>query len=155
MRIERDGREERYTYGDLRECALRAAAFLRGKGVEEGSRVALLSDNCPEWGMAYFGIVRTGAAVIPLERDVSEDDVSIAGRVVFRPVYEDKGARMVHVGVAAIHQDREESIRFRARPETNMSGRFVNTGRFAAEQQILARLNHPNIAKFFDVGTTP
>ena len=75
MRIERDGREERYTYGDLRECALRAAAFLRGKGVEEGSRIALLSDNCPEWGMTYFGIVRTGAAVIPLERDASESDV--------------------------------------------------------------------------------
>lgn len=75
MRIERDGREERYTYGDFRECVLRAAAFLKGKGVALGERVALLSDNCPEWGMAYFGVVRTGAAVIPLEKELSTAEI--------------------------------------------------------------------------------
>lgn len=75
MRIERDGREERYTYGDFRECVLRAAAFLKGKGVALGERVALLSDNCPEWGMAYFGVVRTGAAVIPLEKELSTEEI--------------------------------------------------------------------------------
>ena len=75
MRIERDGREERYTYGDFRECVLRAAAFLKSKGVALGERVALLSDNCPEWGMAYFGVVRTGAAVIPLEKDVGTEEI--------------------------------------------------------------------------------
>ena len=75
MRIERDGREERYTYGDFRECALRAAAFLKGKGVAAGERIALLSDNSPEWGMAYFGVVRTGAAVIPLEKEVGTEEI--------------------------------------------------------------------------------
>ena len=75
MRIERDNREERYTYGDLRECALRAAAFLVGKGVEAGDRVGLLSANCPEWGMSYFGIVRTGAACIPIEKDSSTAEI--------------------------------------------------------------------------------
>ena len=75
MRIERNGREERYTYGDFRECALRAAAFLQGKGVKDGDRIALLSENGPEWGMTYFGIVRTGAAVIPLEKDVAIDEI--------------------------------------------------------------------------------
>ena len=73
-------------------------------------------------------------------RSVSEDDVSIAGRLVFRPVYEDGGARMVHIGVAAIHQDREKSIRFRARPEANMSGRFVDTGSFAADTALVYAL---------------
>ena len=75
MRIERKGREERYTYGDFRECALRAAAFLQGKGVKDGDRIALLSENGPEWGMTYFGIVRTGAAVIPLEKDVATEEI--------------------------------------------------------------------------------
>ncbi len=50
--------EERYTYADFRECALRAAAFLKTKGIKAGERVVLLSENSPEWGMAYFGIVR-------------------------------------------------------------------------------------------------
>jgi long-chain acyl-CoA synthetase len=75
MRIERGGREERYTYGDLRECGLRAAAFLKGKSVGEGDRIALLSDNGPEWGMTYFGIVRTGAAVIPLEKEIGTEEI--------------------------------------------------------------------------------
>jgi long-chain acyl-CoA synthetase len=78
MRIEREGREERYTYGDFRECALRAAAFLKGlkeRPIQPGDRVALLSENAPEWGMAYFGIIRTGATVIPLEKESTTEDV--------------------------------------------------------------------------------
>jgi len=75
MRIKRNGREERYTYGDFRECALRAAAFLQDKGVKNGDRIALFSENSPEWGMTYFGIVRTGAAVIPLEKDIATEEI--------------------------------------------------------------------------------
>ncbi len=75
MRIERNGREERYTYADFRECALRAAAFLKTKGIKAGERVALLSENSPEWGMAYFGIVRTGATAIPLEKESSTEEI--------------------------------------------------------------------------------
>jgi long-chain acyl-CoA synthetase len=76
MRIERDGREERYTYADFRECALRAAAFLKSKNVKEGDRVALLSENSPEWGMAYFGIARTGATAVPLEKESSTEEIA-------------------------------------------------------------------------------
>ncbi len=76
MRIERGGREERYTYADFRECSLRAAAFLKSKGIKAGERVALLSENSPEWGMAYFGIVRTGATAIPLEKESSSEEVA-------------------------------------------------------------------------------
>lgn len=75
MRIERANREERYTYGDLRECALRAAAFLTGQAIGEGDRVGLISGNCPEWGMSYFGIVRTGAACIPIEKEASSAEI--------------------------------------------------------------------------------
>jgi long-chain acyl-CoA synthetase len=75
MRIERNNREERYTYGDLRECALRAAAFLTGEGIQAGNRVGLISSNAPEWGMSYFGIVRTGAACIPIERDSNTSEI--------------------------------------------------------------------------------
>ncbi len=76
MRIERNGREERYTYADFRECALRVAAFLKTKGIKAGERVALLSQNSPEWGMAYFGIVRTGATAIPLEKESATDEIA-------------------------------------------------------------------------------
>jgi len=76
MRIERGGREERYTYADFRECALRAAAFLKTKGIKAGERVGLLAQNSPEWGMAYFGILRTGATAIPLEKESATDEIA-------------------------------------------------------------------------------
>ena len=69
LRIERNNREERYTYGDFRECALRAAAFLAAKGIEPEDRVGLIGPNMPEWGMVFFGILRTGAACIPIAQD--------------------------------------------------------------------------------------
>lgn len=75
MRMERGGREERYTYADLRECALRAAAFLAGQGIGPGDRVGLLSENCPDWGMSYFGITKTGATCIPIEKESSTEEV--------------------------------------------------------------------------------
>src|SRR6185436_5559781 len=60
MRIERDGRKEQYTYADLRELATRAAGFLAGEGIKPGDRVMLVSHNAPEWGMTYFGVLKTG-----------------------------------------------------------------------------------------------
>lgn len=67
MRIERDGRKEQYTYEDVNELTLRAAGFLAKKGIGQGSRVILFSNNMPEWGMAYFGILKTGATAIPVD----------------------------------------------------------------------------------------
>ncbi len=76
MRITRNGREERYTYADFRECALRGAAFLVEQGLGPGDHVALMGDNAPEWGMAWFSIQRIGAVAIPLERDLRPKDVA-------------------------------------------------------------------------------
>jgi long-chain acyl-CoA synthetase len=75
MRIERDGIEERYTYADLRELATRVAAFLVGRGIAPGERVMLLSDNCPEWGMCYFGVLKAGAICIPVDAKSNLDEV--------------------------------------------------------------------------------
>lgn len=75
MRIERNGREERYTYQELRECALSAATFLVGQGIKEGERIGLLAENCPEWGMSYFGILKAGATCIPIEKETTTEEV--------------------------------------------------------------------------------
>ncbi len=75
MRIERNGREERYTYQELRECALRAGAFLAGAGVGEGQRIGLIGENSPEWGMSYFGILKSGATCIPIEKEATTEEI--------------------------------------------------------------------------------
>ena len=75
MRIERDGRKEQYTYADLRELATRAAGFLVGEGIKAGDRVMLVSHNAPEWGMSYFGVLKTGASCIPVDPESSTDEI--------------------------------------------------------------------------------
>src|SRR6266852_6313257 len=75
MRIERDGRKEQYTYTDLRELATRAAAFFASQGIKNGDRVMLFSHNAPEWGMTYFGVLRTGATCIPVDPESSTEEV--------------------------------------------------------------------------------
>jgi len=75
MRIERDGRKEQYTYADLRELATRAAGFLASEGIKPGDRVMLVSHNAPEWGMTYFGVLKTGASCIPVDPESSIDEI--------------------------------------------------------------------------------
>src|SRR5215210_4889132 len=95
MRIEREGRKEQYTYADLRELSLRAAAFLAGRGVRPGQRVMLFSHNAPEWGMTYFGVLKAGATCIPVDPEISTEKVvqfaqagDAAGVVVSAELYE-------------------------------------------------------------------
>jgi phosphate-selective porin OprO/OprP len=64
---------------------------------------------------------------------VNEDDQNLTGRVAFRPLYGEDGARVINLGVSATHKQRASSIRFSTRPEAHFSGRFVDTGSFAAD----------------------
>lgn len=75
MRIERNGRKEQYTFEDVNELTLRAAGFFASKGIQSGERVILFSNNMPEWGMAYFGILKAGATAIPIDPASSVDEV--------------------------------------------------------------------------------
>src|SRR5947207_330170 len=75
MRIERDGHKEQYTYADLRELAIRAAAFFASHAIKNGDRVMLFSHNAPEWGMTYFGVLKAGATCIPVDPESSTEEV--------------------------------------------------------------------------------
>src|SRR5438094_853229 len=75
MRIERNGHKEQYTYADLRELSMRAAAFFASQGIKSGDRVMLFSHNAPEWGMTYFGILKAGATCIPIDAESSTAEV--------------------------------------------------------------------------------
>ncbi|MEW2084831.1 long-chain fatty acid--CoA ligase [Streptomyces sp. NPDC005283] len=54
------------TYTELDEASARAASLLRGAGVHAGDRVGLMLPNLPEFAVLYYGILRAGAVVVPL-----------------------------------------------------------------------------------------
>jgi long-chain acyl-CoA synthetase len=64
-----------YTYERVLDMAEQAAAQLRERGVTQGDRVALMSENRPEWGISYFGILKAGATSVPLDKELSMGEV--------------------------------------------------------------------------------
>jgi len=56
-------------YDELAVRARRVAALLAARGVKPGERVALLGENSPSWGIAYFGVTSMGAIAVPILTD--------------------------------------------------------------------------------------
>ena len=54
------------TYGLLAEGSARIAGILRERGIEPGDRVGVMLPNVPYFPIAYFGILRAGAVVVPM-----------------------------------------------------------------------------------------
>ncbi len=53
-------------YGLLEQAAMRIAAMLAQRGIGPGDRVALMLPNVPHFVVAYYGILRAGAVVVPM-----------------------------------------------------------------------------------------
>ena len=53
-------------YAVLNEGAKRVAGLLREKGVEEGDRVGIMLPNVPYFPSVYYGILRAGCVVVPM-----------------------------------------------------------------------------------------
>jgi len=51
-------------------------AFLEKIDIHPGNKVAILSTNMPNWGIAYFAITFMGAVVVPILPDFSPDEVA-------------------------------------------------------------------------------
>jgi long-chain acyl-CoA synthetase len=63
------------TYAELDRAARGIAASLRSRGVEPGSKVAILIPNLPEFTQAYYGILYAGCTVVPLNVLLSAPEV--------------------------------------------------------------------------------
>lgn len=58
--------EQVTSYAELDERSARAAALLRAEGVRPGDRVALMLPNVPEFVVLYYGVLRAGGIVVPM-----------------------------------------------------------------------------------------
>src|SRR5262245_3787120 len=54
------------TYQDLDRASARVAGLLRRLGVELGDRVAIMLPNVSEFAITYYGVLRAGAVVVPM-----------------------------------------------------------------------------------------
>lgn len=72
--------EQRWTFAEIDLASNRVANFLRNQGVQAGARVSLYSPNCPEWIIAYYGILKAGAVVNPLNLMLTGEEAAFAIR---------------------------------------------------------------------------
>ena len=67
---------ESHSYGNLRSMAESIAAWLIGRRIQPGARVAILAENHPRWVAAYLGIIAAGGAAVPLDTAYHADQVA-------------------------------------------------------------------------------
>ncbi len=68
--------DHRITYLELRDLADRFAAALVAAGVRRGDRVALHLPNCPQFAVAYYGLLKAGAVFSPVSPMLSPREVA-------------------------------------------------------------------------------
>jgi long-chain acyl-CoA synthetase len=56
--------EESLTYNDFQNKVNNTKNLLISQGVKKGDKVAILSRNMPNWGIAFFAISSIGAVVV-------------------------------------------------------------------------------------------
>ena len=81
------------TWSVFDEKANRFANTLLARGIKKGDKVAILLMNCLEWLPIYFGVLKTGALVVPMNFRYASDEIkyclelSEADVLVFGPEF--------------------------------------------------------------------
>ena len=83
--VKLDGTE--LSYAALDQASARFAAVLKERGIQPGDRVGVMLPNVPYFPVAYYGVLRAGAVVVPM-------NVLLKGREV-KFYLEDPGAKLL------------------------------------------------------------
>lgn len=75
------------SYGDLDDLSTRLAWLLGARGIGAGDRVAVFMPNCPQYLITFFGILKLGAVLVPVNPMFKE--------VELRHELLDTGARLI------------------------------------------------------------
>src|SRR3954466_13967134 len=108
------------TYGLLDEGSARVAGLLRDRGIGPGDRVGVMLPNVPYFPVVYYGIVRAGAVVVPM-------NVLLKGREIAYYL-EDSGAKLLF----AVHGLADEAA-VGAEKASEVPGVRVAPGEFDAQ----------------------
>jgi long-chain acyl-CoA synthetase len=93
LRYKVGGAWKEWTRRDVEEQAARLAAALEEAGVGAGDRVALLSENRPEWAITDYGVTGMGAVDVPVYPTLPANQIAY--------ILRDCGARAVMVSTRA------------------------------------------------------
>jgi long-chain acyl-CoA synthetase len=64
------------SYRELDEASARVAGLLASRGLGPGDRVGIMLPNIPEFALIYYGVLRAGGVVVPMNPLLKEREVS-------------------------------------------------------------------------------
>jgi long-chain acyl-CoA synthetase len=157
------------TYAQLEEASGRAAGLIRAKGIEPDDRVAVMLPNVPYFAVLYFGILRAGAVVVPLNPRYGESEVAYhvgdSGAKLLFAWHQfsdaaEKGAREHDIEMIPVEPGRFEEMLSEAERDSEVQARerddpaviLYTSGTTGSPKG--AVLTHGNIAKSTAVATT-
>jgi len=70
--------EERYTFAQAGQIVANFSAWLQGRGIGSGDRVAIALRNYPEWIFAYWGVIAVGGVVVGMNAWWVADEMAYA-----------------------------------------------------------------------------
>src|SRR3954454_9214026 len=79
--------ETELSYTELDDRSARLATMLSEKGVEPGDRVGVMLPNVPDFPVAYYGVLRAGAVVVPMNVLLKRREIAF--------YLEDSGAKLL------------------------------------------------------------
>ncbi len=71
-----NGQWKKWSFTDFSRYAHELAAGLIAEGIQRGDRVAILSNNRPEWNITDFGAQLCGCILVPIYPTISETDLT-------------------------------------------------------------------------------
>jgi long-chain acyl-CoA synthetase len=105
FRVKTPGGYPTTSYREAHRQAMGVASGLIALGLKRGSRVAILSENRPEWVIAYLGVYLAGMVAVPLDVQISPGE--------WRRLIEDSDSKTVFVSGLLLPKLREEVADFR------------------------------------------
>lgn len=66
---------EKITFGEFKKRVDTISGFLKNEGIVAGDRVAIISENQPNWAIAYFAITTMGAVAVPIMTEFHSTEV--------------------------------------------------------------------------------
>jgi long-chain acyl-CoA synthetase len=114
--------EAALTYTDLDRASAEVATLLRGHGLEPGDRVGVMLPNVPQFAIVYYGVLRAGGVVVPMNVQLKQREVAFyagdsGARLVF--AWHECAAAAIEAGAEVIAVGPEEfQARLSTLPET-------------------------------------
>lgn len=94
--------ENNYTYRQMGDDVKRTAALLKYIGVKPGDKVAILSTNMPNWGIAFFAVSWAGATAVPILPDFHSNEIE--------SIIEHSGSKVLFVSEASYRSLNKNTI---------------------------------------------